>query len=326
LSRPDPRIDLVPIHDTFTKRKRRAAQAGQPEVYTYDFVPPELRAQVAYMWRDALGGYREVGRYDFAAEPPSNARWRAIRDLIARERGVFSLSGENHNAHEQCLHALLHGDADSALEVTEVSFQIIDTTMRRFDDYYRREHGLKQSPDEAISELNHRFREHGVGYRFEGGILVRLDSEFIHAEVTLPALALLHTQGFDGALQEFMHAHEHYRRGETKDANVDAMNALESALKTICDLRQWKYSGGATASDLIKVVLRHELIPAQLQGHFDSLVKAFETGLPPMRNSYGAHGQGAAVMTVEDHLAAYSIHLMAADIVLLIEAHNALPR
>lgn len=51
-----------------------------------------------------------------------------------------------------------------------------------------------------------------------------------------------------------------------------------------------------------------------------------QTGLPPMRNNYGGHGQGADVKTVEDHLAAYSLHLMAANIVLLIEAHQALPR
>jgi hypothetical protein len=316
----------VPIYDTFTKRKRLAAKAEQPEVYVYDSVPPELRTQVAYIWRDAIGGYREAGRYEWGEELPSNARWRVIRDMVARERGVLSLSGQDHNPGEQCLYALMQGDADSALEIIEASFRLIDGPMRQYDDYYRRQTGLKQDPDDAISELNQRFKEHGVGYRYEGGVLVRLDSELLHAEVTLPALTLLHTHGFDGALQEFMHAHEHYRRGETKDANVDALNALESTLKTICDQRKWRYSGGSTASDLIKVVLRNGLIPAQLQGHFESLLKAMETGLPPMRHSYGGHGQGADVKTVEDHLAAYSLHLMAADIVLLIEAHQALPR
>lgn len=79
----------------------------------------------------------------------------------------------------------------------------------------------------------------------------------------------------------------------------------------------------ATASDLVKVVMRHGLIPAELQTQFENVIKATETGLPPIRHNYGGHGQGAIVKTVEDHLAEYSLHLMAANIVLLIEAHNA---
>jgi hypothetical protein len=315
----------MPIYDTFTKRKRRAARAGQPEIYRYDEVPDALRTQVAYILRDTIGGYQEMGRYDFHGPPSSNARWEAIRDALARERGVVTLSRSPHdNPADQVMFSLMAGSADDALEVIELAFRIIDGPVRGLDDYQRREEGLKQDADDAIAELNERFREHGIGYRFQGGILVRVDSEVLHAEVTLPALRLLHTNGFDGALEEFMGAHEHHRRGETKDANVDALNALESTLKTICDQRKWKYSGNATASDLIRVVMTNGLIPAQLQSQFEHLLKAMQTGLPPMRNNYGGHGQGADVTAVEGHLAAYSLHLMAANIVLLIEAHQAL--
>lgn len=314
----------MPIYETFTKRKRRAAKVGLPDVYTYDTVPAELRMQVFYVWRDAIGGYRE-GDYDYGVVPPSTGCWRAIRDIVARERGVFSLSGPTDNPYQQCLHALLEGDTDAALEMIEISFRLIDTLMRKLDGYDRQLEGLTQDADDAIAELNQRFKEHGVGYRYEGGMLVRVDSEILHAEVTLPALTLLHTHGFDGPLQEFMSAHEHYRKGETKDANVDALNALESTLKTICDERKWKYSRGATASDLIKLAMREGLIPQQLQSHFEHLIGAMATGLPPVRNDHGGHGQGADVKDVGDHLSAYSLHLMAASIVVLIQAHKALP-
>jgi hypothetical protein len=313
----------VPILDTFTKRKRRAERSRQEDVYRYDEVPAALRTQVLYMWRDALGLYRDMQRFDFSDPPPSNKRWENIRDAIARERGVLSLSGKNDNPFDQCAHQLMNGNADDALEIIEATFRHIDIVMGEKDEWRREREGLTQSADDAIAELNHRLKEHGVGYRYEGGMLVRIDSEVLHAETTVPALRLLREEGFEGPLEEFMHAHAHYRKREMKDANVDALNALESTLKTICDKRKWKRSATATASDLVRVVVKNGLIPAQLQSQFDHLIKAMERGLPPVRHNFGGHGQGAESKKVADHLAAYSLHLMAANIVLLLEAHRA---
>lgn len=184
---------------------------------------------------------------------------------------------------------------------------------------------MKQNADSAINELNYRFREHGVGYRFENGMLIRIDSELLHTEVTVPALRLLNEAGFEGPLEEFMNAHAHFRKGEMKDANVDALNALESTLKAICDARKWKRPSTANGAGLVQIVVNHGLIPPQLQTHFDHLIDAMKKGLPPVRHNFGGHGQGAQVQTVEQHLVAYSLHLMAANIVLLIEAHRAMP-
>lgn len=313
----------MPIHDTFTKRKRRAEKAGQEDILQHEFLPSEFRVQVAYIWRNTLGPY-----YDnvspWVDKPASNYRWEAIREIVARERGVFSLSGRPHdNPSEQCAAVLLNGSTDDALEIIEMSFRYVDRVLGKRPEWERREESLAQDPDDAISELNGRLREHGIGYRFENGTLVRIDSELLHTEVTVPALRLLQTHGFEGALQEFMDAHQHFRKGETKDANVDALNALESTLKAICAQRKWRYSGTATASDLVRLVMREGLIPSELQTHFENVIKAMETGLPPIRHNFGGHGQGADIKTVEHHLAAYSLHLMASNIVLLIEAHKA---
>lgn len=110
----------------------------------------------------------------------------------------------------------------------ETTFRYIDIIMRQRNDWQLEQEGLTQNADEAIAELNGRFQEHRVGYRSENGRIVRIDSELLHAEVTQPALRLLNDEGFEGALDEFLSAHDHHRKGETKDANVDAMNALES--------------------------------------------------------------------------------------------------
>jgi hypothetical protein len=314
----------MPVYDTFTKRKRKAERGQVADPYRYDVVPEPLRAQVAYIWNAAIGGYQEMSPYTVANPPRSNARWEFIRSVIAKERGVFTLSRPNDNPFKQCFSYLMTGSTDEALEIIELTFRFIDRAMRDVPEYQLQQEGLKQDADDAISELNERFREHGVGYRYEDGVLVRIDSELLHAETTVPALRLLREEGFQGPLEEFLSAHEHYRKGEMKDANVDALNALESTLKTICVKRKWRYSPTATATDLVRLVVDKGLIPAQLQSQFDHLITAMTRGLPPVRHNFGGHGQGPEPTTVADHLAAYALHLMAANIVLLIEAEREL--
>ena len=56
-----------------------------------------------------------------------------------------------------------------------------------FADQYP--HGINIS--DTIEEMNQRFRENGVGYQYENDQIIRVDSEFIHAEAVKPALQLL---------------------------------------------------------------------------------------------------------------------------------------
>ena len=79
-----PYTDRVPIYDTFTKRKRRQAEAGKPQSLLHDKVPDQLRRQVVFIWKDALGFFVEQSPYNFSGEPPANARWRAICGSLPR--------------------------------------------------------------------------------------------------------------------------------------------------------------------------------------------------------------------------------------------------
>lgn len=313
----------MPIFDTYTKRKRRA-QKGAPEPFQHEVIPVELRRQIVIIWLDTIGPFVPPNRYSFHGEPPPNDRWRFIFKTMLKERGAFELGDHRSDPCTQCQEFLLNADTDDALEIIEVSFRFIERALGDLSDYQRRQEGLAQSADDAIAELNARFREHGLGYQYVNGQIVRVDSELLYSEVTVPALVLLHAERFEGPLDEFMSAHEHYRKGEAKDANVDALNALESTLKAICDARKWRYPAGANGAGLVRIVIQHGLIPAELQSHFDHLIEAMKTGLPPVRHNYGGHGQGAERRSVPDHLAGYALHLMAANIVLLVEAHKAL--
>src|SRR5262249_42173496 len=141
--------------------------------------------------------------------------------------------------------------------------------------------GAKCPPKDGLAEINHWFLQSGVGYQFEGGQIVRVDSQYVHAEVVKEALALLAEPGFAAANTEFMTAHRHLREGKRlKDCNTAALRAMESALKAICDARGWKYEKGDTVERLIAVVRREGLFPDYLGGHFDNLIGAMKAGSP----------------------------------------------
>ena len=66
------------------------------------------------------------------------------------------------------------------------------------------------------------------------------------------------------------------------------------------------------------------LLPDYLDASFDQLAATLKSGLPKVRGEEGAHGQGSAPRETPEHVAAYALHLAAAKILLLVEAHKAM--
>lgn len=175
---------------------------------------------------------------------------------------------------------------------------------------------------DTIEELNQRFKEHGVGYQFTNRQIIRIDSEFTHTEIVKPALRLLGQKQFAGAQQEFLKAHEHYRKGNAKEALNECLKAFESVMKAICDKRGWNYSKNATAKPLIQVCFDNGLIPSFWQSHYSSLRNILESSVPTGRNKLSGHGQGTTPEAVPDHLVAYMLNMTASAIVFLAEAEE----
>ena len=99
---------------------------------------------------------------------------------------------------------------------------------------------------------------------------------------------------------------------------MDAGNAFESTMKTICDFRTWQYPVGAAASGLIRLLVQQGLV----EDYYENIL----IGLATLRNkTTGAHGQGGQPVTIPQHVAAHGLHLAAANIVFLMEAHQATP-
>jgi len=309
------------IFETFSKRKKRLESSGKQDVYQYDELPYPLRVQVTHILKSVVGPTNyNVGSYTYQSPKAANGFWVKIHDKLCRELGVFVLSGGDY-ADSRCQNYLLGADTLGALDMIELTFKGIDGIVRA-QNWCHSVSGVTQTPDDAIAELNARFREHGVGYQFSNGMLVRIDSELIHAEVVKPALSLLSEPGFEGAQQEFLNAHDHYRHGKAKEAMGEALKALESTMKAICSARGWTLPSRATASALIGIMKEKGIFPPELESHLSGLRSAMESGLPTVSNP-NRHGQGATPVDVAPHVVAYALHLCASNIVFLVEAHKA---
>lgn len=311
----------MPTIDIYSKRKKREEGGGVPDVYRYDVIPENLRVQVIHLWRDAFGKYEPPDRY---TEPAFAYQvYKRVHDILCREYGVFKLAGSDYddNYEARCSAFLMTCDTDKALDIIELTFRILGNIAKKGQSLPQ--HLSQKAVEELLSELNARFREHAVGYQLETGSIVRVDSALVHAEVVKPALRLLSVEGFQGADQEFRSAYEHYRHGKHKESLVDALKAFESTMKTICKRKAWNVADNETARRLVGVLFEKELIPAAMANHFNALRATLEAGVPTLRNKMGGHGQGEEPIDVPGYLAAYALHLTAANIVMLVEAFKA---
>lgn len=308
------------IYERFSTRQKKLSKQGDPDPYCYDIFPQPLRVQVINLLSSTLGDYDREDYPDNAAAP----RWDHIHRTLAHEYGVFEIA-EGRNPQKRCITFFLKtNDVEKCLDFVELGFRWVCILVKKYSESQGGYAEEQERCEQAIKELNYRLREHSLGYQFEEGKIIRVDSQFIHAEIVKPAIALLHEIGFAGASEEFLQAHEHYRVKRYPEAIAGALKSFESTMKGICDVRKWKYPEGATAKGLIDVIFTNELIPSSLASQFSGLRSVLESGLPTVRNKQGGHGQGKDPVAIPSHLAAYALHLAASNIVMLLEAHKAL--
>jgi hypothetical protein len=305
------------IIDLFSKRQK-VLRKEVPDVYEYAQIPKALRVQIVHILRDLFGHRAD---YDHNG---CLAAFKLINGILCREYGVFQLSREDSPyVDEQVVDFLLNiADHEQVLDVIEISLRFL--VLAREGSISWRGHVRVEQLDSAVEELNARFREHGIGYQYESGEIIRVDSQLIHAEVVKPALALLTAPEYEGANAEFLKAFEHYRKGDTKECLNECLKAFESTMKAICTKRKWAFKPNDTASALIDVCIKNGLIPQLIQSHIGGVRAALESGIPTIRNRLSGHGQGAQVVNVPPHYASYMLHLAATTIQFLVESEKAL--
>jgi hypothetical protein len=310
----------VTVHDTYSKRRKR--QLGNlPDVWEYEEFPENFRVQVVYLMQDALGSIEQIRKVRWVGRA-----YTSIVEALRRELGVMQLPTGKlplGNIGEELAGFLRTAqDPDHFLDAVELIFQqaqAMDREAAQFDKNFHDPYRIAA----AIAELNVRFGEHALGYKYDNGFLMRADSQVIHKEVVRPALKLLTSPAFAGAEEEFHEAFEHHRHGREKDALNWCLKALESTLKVICSQRNWPPHG--QAKDLLNTIFANGLIEPLWQSEFAGLRSVLESGVPTARNKLGGHGQGADQIQVPGYLAAFVIHQTAAAILFLLEAHTQQP-
>ncbi|BAF72080.1 STM4504/CBY_0614 family protein [Sulfurovum sp. NBC37-1] len=304
------------IFDLFSKRQKKL-RGEIPDVYQYEDINNNFRVQVVHIIKDTFG--KDTYGHNYV----SNA-FDEIHRILCKEYGVFSLKeDENYTFNEIYNFFLSTHEYEKALDIIELSFKFINKVVRQDSyQYYTQDHRL--SPDEAIEELNQRFKEHGIGYQFESNELIRIDSQMIHSEVVKPVLKLLHNPIYSGANEEFLKAHEHYRNNRNQECLNECLKSFESTLKAICDKNNWSYNQNDTSKRLIKICFDNNLIPTYLQTQFSSLQQLFESGVPTIRNRNSGHGQGVQQIQVTNEITSYMLHLTASNILFLIQQEKLL--
>jgi len=310
------------IVDLFSRRKRQRLNAGKPDIYRYDTIPEAVRRQIVDIWLWSTGPVVSPSLFGGVQQNEWSWNfWLAIANAIRHEKGLREL-GPGEDPFTQCANyfGVSTAKIEDAVDVLEITFGAIEN-LSGFEDWQRKELRISIDPSSAINELNFRLQEAGVGYRFENGRIVELNSRYLHAEAVKPALALLSDARFAGPHEEFLHAHELYRTARANDAKTledaiaSALKAFESTIKVICNLKRWVPPQNATAAPLIAFVIAQGLIPAYMKSSME--------GLATLSNRTSRHGQGIQTRALPKYLAAYALHAAASNIVMLIEAFKA---
>jgi hypothetical protein len=177
--------------------------------------------------------------------------------------------------------------------------------------------------EKYLNELEDRFKENNLGYRFIGNTVIKLDAnhELLHMETVKPVLQLLSDKDYKSANDEFLAALNLHRTCQYADANHKFRKALESTMRIICDKRKYKYQEGkATVNHLLQTLKDNDFFSDLyfLDKQLNTLIElCSSTG--KIANRQGSHGEGSNPKTIPAHLTGYLLHITAAVILFLVE-------
>ena len=305
-------MNHMPVVELFSKRQKRL-RGEYPDVYQYDCISKSFRVQVINIIKGTIG-FETESLYNLTRKA-----YEIIYQRLCTDLALLELERENNRLYSSAIfnYFLKEENHEKCLDVVELGCLVIDKYVRQnYQNYFKNARGVTREPSDAIEELNAKFKESGIGYQFESGVLVKIDSQFIHSKVVKPVLYLLgKDEKYVGANDEFLSAHEHYRHKRYKECINDCLKSFESLMKAILKKNSWPYEPSDTSKKLINRCLHNKLVPGYLQTQFSSVLELLlASGVPTIRNKEGSHGQGIEVSTVPEHLASYALHLTATNL------------
>ena len=303
------------MYKLFSQRKREE-ENGVSDVYIYNKFSKEFRNQYFHIIKYVFNSNSDDSYYTYNG---SINLWEIACENFAREKGLKYLLDDygycnNRLAYEKYVDECSDEDF---LDLMDYTFTAIISNKDTAGIVGR------AKIDDAIEELNYRFKQHSLGYEFINGNLIEKTNEQIHREIIKPALYLLHNEMFRGAEEEYFLAFDFFKEGKNKEAILNAIKAFESVLKTICEKMKYPYDKDKDgAKQLLQHLSENNFYPNYLESHLTGIRLTLESGAPALRNKKAGHGQGSEVVSVSDEYVEYALNLVATNIVFLVKLFN----
>lgn len=298
-------------YEIYSTRLKR--ESGKLDIFKYDKIPQEMRTQAFLIVKDFWNNIDQ-----FSSRDSYDSRfWKKTKHLLSIELGNRELAEETSISPQYVLKKFLYDCSDlNALNVIEAMFHV---TYNSPNEYFIRQINWEGSINAIVNELNHRFRQNALGYEFVNGIIIRKDNQYLHSETVKRTLILLHDEQFAGAEHEFFDACQHRLSNRNEECIDCSLKALESVIKTICDLSGFEYNKNCDGATKLIGHLRNNNFFSDNAEINSKLASMMEQGLPPLRNKIGGHGDGKDHIPINDAIADYALHLAATNIVFLVD-------
>ena len=300
------------------------SQRNKSKEWSYYPIPTEFKVQLCFILSDVFSLYYRgpLPRCIKMSKP-----WKFIFDKYCRETGVI-VNTQGLKDYKSKVDAILLNDQISlehffdAVELAGmVLFSQKNSCCKTF--YRGKLVPWKTIAEDAIAEINARFRQHNLGYELVNGQIIRKDSELLVQETITPAFSLLQDKRFKSAEDEMQKAFRFRRDGENAEAILNAAKAFESTMAIICNELQYTIKGTKRSAGVYLTALRDNgFYPSYLNDHLTHICNTLDKGLPCVRNEHGGHGAGTASTYISDAFADYALHLAATNIVFLVDLFN----
>ncbi|HEY4063189.1 MAG TPA: hypothetical protein VGM30_14885 [Puia sp.] len=284
----------------------------------YRYLKPACRFQIAkiataFFEQNHMEGYAEEYIWPTIQKILKDEH---ATDSLYREAAHKSLGGRIAPSAEVIGYLQKQDDINKSLDTIELIFRVISNieTVGPSAGYPLNNY----PPSQAIDNLNKRLAQHCMGFKFDGGVIIRIDNELLYSTITKDLMIFLSNSDYHNINQEYMQAHKHFRDGNYKDCIVNCAKAFESSMKVICDKKSYTYDLKATAAPLLKVLYDNKFIPEYIQTNLGGLRSVLVDGVSVVRNKTSSHGAGSAVIDVSEELAAYVLNTAGSTIKFLL--------
>ncbi len=298
------------ILDFLYSRRHKKENNLFPDVFTYDPMPEKLKITLYKVFNNAI---EQCAKLESYPNNHVNHFYEFIHDAICEEHSFHYLENDYASYQSRVL-AFFNSNNDILinLDILNLVLKIIHETSKKYN-------GAKLI--EYIHIINQRMLEHGFGYQYEDGLLIRIDTKHTHAEIIKPALSLLRDKRFQNADEEFRQAFDAYKAGNHEEAIRVANNSFETTMKIICALHKYGLPAKHTATALIEHLRVNDFVPGFQTEVFKGLAKCMES-VSTVRNNVAGHGQGHEKRVIEESMVSYVLNMTASTIKMLVEINS----